>query len=60
MALVTQISNMGFFRSENMGYYSIDIPNESGWAVMHELGKLESLHIIDLKAKETVFNRTFA
>jgi V-type H+-transporting ATPase subunit a len=51
---------MGFFRSEDMGYFSLDIPNESAWVVMHELGKLDAIHFIDLNSKETVFNRTFA
>eukprot|EP00824_Muranothrix_gubernata_P005823 TRINITY_DN175_c0_g1_i1.p1 TRINITY_DN175_c0_g1~~TRINITY_DN175_c0_g1_i1.p1 ORF type:complete len:838 (+),score=142.13 TRINITY_DN175_c0_g1_i1:2-2515(+) len=51
---------MGIFRSEKMGLYTITIPKDSCWEVMEELGKMDSLHFIDLNANEQVFSRTFS
>lgn len=51
---------MGLFRSEDMSLYEISIPKDNAWEIMNALGKLDSLHFIDLNTKEQPFNLTFA
>lgn len=51
---------MGLFRSEKMRLFELKVPKDNAWEIMNELGKLNSLHLIDLNKDEQVFNRTFA
>mmetsp|Transcript_52719 Transcript_52719/g.60329 ORF Transcript_52719/g.60329 Transcript_52719/m.60329 type:complete len:856 (+) Transcript_52719:139-2706(+) len=51
---------MGLLRSQEMGYYNLVMPVESGWTILNELGKLNTIQFIDANARESVFNRPFA
>jgi len=51
---------MGLFRSEDMSLYEISVPKDNAWDIMNVLGKLNSLHFIDLNVGEQAFNLTFA
>ena len=43
-----------------MRLFELKVPKDNAWEIMNELGKLNSLHLIDLNKDEQVFNRTFA
>lgn len=51
---------MGFLRSEEMGYYSIVIPNDQAWEVLNQLGKLSAVQFVDQNSDQAVFNRRYA
>lgn len=43
---------MSFFRSETMSYYQLIIPRESAWYVLNELGKVNTVEIVDMNPEE--------
>ena len=43
-----------------MRLYELKVPKDNAWEIMNELGKLNSIHLLDLNKDEQVFNRTFA
>ncbi len=50
---------MSYFRSKEMGLYSLYIPRESGWKVLSELGCLKSLHFVDANPHLSGFSRPY-
>jgi len=51
---------MGLLRSEDMSLYEITVPKDNAWEIMNTLGRLNSMHFIDLNINEQPFNLTFA
>ena len=43
-----------------MRLFELKVPKDNAWEIMNELGKLNSIHLLDLNKDEQVFNRTFA
>jgi len=51
---------MGLLRSEGMNLYEIFMPIESAWTIMNELGKVASLHFIDINENLVIFSRPYS
>lgn len=50
---------MSFFRSETMAYFQIIIPRESAWYIVNELGKMNSIELVDMTPEEAQMSRPF-
>ena len=48
------------FRSEQMLHFEINIPRDSGWNVMNNLGTTPYIEFIDMNDDVPAFNRNFA
>lgn len=51
---------MSFYRSTEMGYYSLVVPRESAWLVVNELAELDCIHFDDYDPARPLINRPFA
>ena len=40
---------MSLLRSEKMGYYNIVMTHENAWQILNELGKIDSVHFLDME-----------
>lgn len=46
---------MGILRSEDMYLYKFLISKDNVWEIIHNLGKIEGAHFIDMNRQETSF-----
>ena len=46
---------MGILRSEDMFLYKFVLSKDNVWEIIHNMGKIESVHFIDMNRSESSF-----
>jgi len=47
------------FRSEQMHYFEVNVPRESAWNVMNNIGSAPHVEFIDMNYDVAIFNRQY-